>query len=151
MHNQSFSTSADQPRHPIDTSRRHWMRRCGTGFGGLALAQLLQIDSPSSNLQANESQSNHSEPTFGLLPPHFPGKAKHIIHVFLNGGVSQVDTFDPNRNLHAVPVKCFRFPTCKPKERPALLFRVHLSSSSTARAAFPLATCFQSYRLVSMR
>jgi hypothetical protein len=28
-------------------------------------------------------------------PPHFPAKAKHIIHVFLNGGPSHVDTFDP--------------------------------------------------------
>jgi hypothetical protein len=33
------------------------------------------------------------------MPPHFPGKAKHIIHVFLNGGVSQVDTFDPKPEL----------------------------------------------------
>src|SRR5262245_66286483 len=27
--------------------------------------------------------------------PHFPAKAKHIIHIYLNGGPSQVDTFDP--------------------------------------------------------
>ncbi len=27
--------------------------------------------------------------------PHFPGKAKHVIHIYLNGGPSQVDTFDP--------------------------------------------------------
>src|SRR4029078_3581009 len=27
--------------------------------------------------------------------PHFPAKAKHVIHVYLNGGPSQVDTFDP--------------------------------------------------------
>ena len=28
-------------------------------------------------------------------PPHFPAKAKHVIHIYLNGGPSQVDTFDP--------------------------------------------------------
>jgi hypothetical protein len=28
-------------------------------------------------------------------PPHFPGKARHLIHIYLNGGPSQVDTFDP--------------------------------------------------------
>jgi hypothetical protein len=33
------------------------------------------------------------------LPLHFPAKAKHVIHVFLNGGVSQVDTFDPKPEL----------------------------------------------------
>jgi hypothetical protein len=33
------------------------------------------------------------------LPLHFPATAKHVIHVFLNGGVSQVDTFDPKPEL----------------------------------------------------
>jgi hypothetical protein len=28
-------------------------------------------------------------------PSHFPGKAKHVIHIYLNGGPSQIDTFDP--------------------------------------------------------
>jgi hypothetical protein len=37
--------------------------------------------------------------TKGALPLHFPAKAKHVIHVFLNGGVSQVDTFDPKEEL----------------------------------------------------
>src|SRR5437868_7976509 len=32
-------------------------------------------------------------------PPHFPAKAKHIIHIYLNGGPSQVDTFDPKPAL----------------------------------------------------
>ncbi len=33
-------------------------------------------------------------------PPHFPGKAKHVIHIFANGGASQVDTFDPKPILN---------------------------------------------------
>ena len=33
------------------------------------------------------------------VPTHFAGKAKHVIHVFLNGGMSQVDTFDPKPEL----------------------------------------------------
>lgn len=70
----------------MNLSRRHWMQRCGMGFGGLALANLL-----SSNATASNSA--------GALATHFPGTAKHIIHVFLNGGVSQVDTFDPKPEL----------------------------------------------------
>ncbi|MGL1668935.1 DUF1501 domain-containing protein, partial [Vibrio parahaemolyticus] len=31
--------------------------------------------------------------------PHFPAKAKHVIHIYLNGGPSQVDTFDPKPAL----------------------------------------------------
>lgn len=67
-------------------TRRHWMRQCGMGFGGLALADLM-------------SSAVRAEDTGGAVQTHFPGKAKHVIHVFLNGGVSQVDTFDPKPEL----------------------------------------------------
>jgi len=72
-------------------NRRHWMRTCGMGFGGLALADLLSQSDIAVGAGAGGFQ--------GAMPPHFPGKAKHIIHVFLNGGVSQVDTFDPKPEL----------------------------------------------------
>ena len=74
--------------------RRHWMRRCGMGFGGLALSGMLA----SEKRMFAESES---EPlaSSGALPLHFPATAKHVIHVFLNGGVSQVDTFDPKPEL----------------------------------------------------
>lgn len=63
-------------------TRREFLRRCGMGFGSLALADLLAHDA-----RATESLA------------HFPGRARHVIHVFLNGGVSQVDTFDPKPEL----------------------------------------------------
>ena len=70
----------------MDCNRRHWMRKCGMGMGGLAFADLF-------------SATTHAAGTTGALTQHHPGKAKHIIHVFLNGGVSQVDTFDPKPEL----------------------------------------------------
>lgn len=63
-------------------SRRQFLQRSGMGFGSLALAHLLGRD----GLAAGSA-------------PHFVGKAKHVIHVFLNGGMSQVDTFDPKPEL----------------------------------------------------
>jgi len=63
-------------------SRRHFLQRSGMGFGSLALTHLLNQD----NVFADSGQ-------------HFAGKAKHVIHVFLNGGMSQVDTFDPKPEL----------------------------------------------------
>jgi hypothetical protein len=56
------------------------------GLGGLAFADLL-------------SSSASAASNGGAMATHFPGKARHIIHVFLNGGVSQVDTFDPKPEL----------------------------------------------------
>ncbi len=70
----------------FNQSRRHWMQTCGMGFGGLALANMLQDPAK-------------AEGSGGAMQTHFPGRAKHIIHVFLNGGVSQVDTFDPKPEL----------------------------------------------------
>lgn len=66
---------------PSPTSRRDFFRKCGTGFGSLALADLL------------------CRPTAANSTTHFPGRAKHVIHIFLNGGMSQVDTFDPKPEL----------------------------------------------------
>jgi hypothetical protein len=40
--------------------------------------------------------SAHAEENpLAVRPPHFPAKVKHVIHIYLNGGPSQVDTFDP--------------------------------------------------------
>ena len=71
-------------------SRREALLRSGTGFGSLALADLM----------ANESKAE-VEKMDPLAPkqPHYPSKAKHVVHLFMNGGPSQVDTFDPKPML----------------------------------------------------
>ena len=71
-------------------SRREALLRSGTGFGSLALAELM----------ANESKAE-VEKTEPLAPKksHYPSKAKHVVHLFMNGGPSQVDTFDPKPML----------------------------------------------------
>ena len=61
------------------------LQRCGTGIGALALAGLLRPE----NAAAAEI------PTLAPKPPHFAPKAKRFVHIFANGGPSQVDTFDP--------------------------------------------------------
>ncbi len=67
--------------------------RSGLGFGSLGLASLLdEADgSTGSTLSGAESSS--------VRGPHFAPKAKRVIHFFLNGGPSHVDTFDPKPAL----------------------------------------------------
>jgi hypothetical protein len=60
----------------------------------LALPALLHAETAPSVADAARA-SNPLAPR----PPHFPAKAKHIIHVYLNGGPSQVDTWDPKPDL----------------------------------------------------
>lgn len=85
------------PRSAVLT-RRELLRRCGTGFATLALADLLGADAPAAPTG-----------TTPLAPrrPHFPAKAKRVIHLFMNGGPSHLDTFDPKPlldRLHGQPL-----------------------------------------------
>jgi hypothetical protein len=70
-------------------SRRIFLRKAGGGFGMLALASLLREQ----NLLAA------SENPFTPKPTHFPGKAKRVIFLFMSGGPSHVDLFDPKPDL----------------------------------------------------
>lgn len=64
-------------------NRREMLQQTGTGLGLLALPSLLQ------------AAPNPLTPK----DPHFQPRAKHIIHIYLNGGPSQVDTWDPKPEL----------------------------------------------------
>ena len=69
-------------------SRRHWLRQSACGFGALALHGLLADDlvaAPSGPLAPK--------------PPHFPATAKRVVFLFMHGGVSHVDSFDPKPKL----------------------------------------------------
>lgn len=71
-------------------SRRDLLRTTGTGLGWLALPGLLQADT---------SEAPSSGNPLAARSPHFTPKAKHVIHIYLNGGPSQVDTWDPKPEL----------------------------------------------------
>ncbi len=73
-------------------NRREMLRRMGTGLGWLGLSLLAQ---ESGLLIPRASASDGAPNPLAPRPPHFPGKAKHLIHIYLNGGPSHVDTFDP--------------------------------------------------------
>lgn len=69
------------------STRREMLRDCGVGFGMLALASLFS--------EAAGADAAKSLNPLAPKKPHFPPKAKRIIFLFMHGGPSQVDTFDP--------------------------------------------------------
>ena len=69
-------------------SRRELLQHLACGFGGVALAGLL----------AEEARGEVIDP-LAPRPPHFPAKAKRVIFLFMHGGVSHVDSFDPKPKL----------------------------------------------------
>jgi hypothetical protein len=89
--------------HPL--SRRAALQRSAAGFGWLAASSLLAEKSPSS--------SSHSPSPADAKQPHFPPRAKRVIFLFMKGGPSHVDTFDPKPLLDRDDGK--PFPGQKPR------------------------------------
>ena len=81
----------NEPMSTLFPSRRQWLRRMGNGFGSLALAGLLAKESSASSAK--------SANPLAVKAPHFKPKAKRVIFLFMPGGPSQVDTFDPKPRL----------------------------------------------------
>jgi len=74
--------------------RRTFLADCGMGFTGLALGAILQRQGI---LRADD------EPAVWTPPdgkPHFAPKAKSVIWIFMQGGASHVETFDPKPELN---------------------------------------------------
>ncbi len=77
------------------TTRREMLRTIGGGFGSLGLAGVL---AQQADADAGGSRDRAANP---LAPraPHYPARARRVIFLFMNGGPSHVDTFDPKPEL----------------------------------------------------
>ncbi len=73
--------------NPLLSNRRAFLWRLGGGLGGVALAQMLG----GHGLLANSAQA--TGPSAGM-GPHFRPRVRRVIQLFMNGGASQMDTFD---------------------------------------------------------
>ena len=114
-------------------TRREFVGRVGNGFAALGLMGLL-----------GES-AFASSPTDSLNPlapkrPPLKARAKRVIFFFMNGGPSQVDTFDPKPMLKNMPAKLSRS-TCQQNAKLAPLSHHPTASKSTASPALKSATC----------
>ncbi|MFN0069374.1 MAG: DUF1501 domain-containing protein [Limisphaerales bacterium] len=92
-------------------TRRGFLRRAGMGFGVLGLAGLMR---GSGVLAAPPAAGDYVNPLLPR-PAHWPAKAKRVIHLFMNGGPSHVDTFDPKPALAKWAGK--EIPSSRPTER----------------------------------
>ncbi len=92
-------------------TRRQLLTRMGNGFAALSLASMLNLDAQSA--QAASSREALLNPMAPKAPP-LPAKAKRVLFLFMNGGPSHVDTFDPKPMLtkyHGQPLPYSNLPT----------------------------------------
>lgn len=110
-------------------SRRAMLRRCANGFGAVALAALSQ-DRGFGALRRGLSVDPQTT--------HFPRRAKSVIFLYMDGGVSQVDSFDPKPRLdkeHGQPFKPKMEPT--QFDNIGTVYKSHWAFRSTVRAGSP--------------
>src|SRR2546426_6511786 len=81
-----------QPHIPRMVTRRDFLSRAGAGFGALALSALLAEDAAATSPSPTENES-------GGIGPHFAPTAKAVIWLFMEGGPSHIDLFDPKPEL----------------------------------------------------
>lgn len=76
----------------VISTRRKWLQTASSGFGAIALTSLLYDDALGLTSDSNASLANSGHALHG---PHHTPTAKSIIFLYMDGGPSQVDTFDP--------------------------------------------------------
>jgi len=104
-------------------SRRQLLSRCGMGMGSLALIDILGRSGMLSAAEPSVSGGlRRSVNPMAPKRPMFPGKAKRVIHLFMNGGPSQVDTFDPKPILAKYVGKSLPIPTLPTERRTGSAF-----------------------------
>ena len=74
-------------------SRREMLSQCANGFGAVALAAMMAESERTANASSSSEGRSANQGT------HFEPKVKNVIFLYMDGGVSQVDTFDPKPDL----------------------------------------------------
>jgi hypothetical protein len=127
-------------------SRRDMLQTAANGFGAVALATLL----------ADEARAAALKAAMAPKQPHYPAKVKSVIFLFMDGGPSQVDTFDPKPRLtkeHGQPLP-FDSPPTQFNDKGKLLkspweFKQYGQSGTPVSDLFPhVATCIDDIAVV---
>jgi hypothetical protein len=122
---------------PVKFDRRQFISKSALGFGSIALQSLL-------------CQEAHAKPGAGFGLPHLPAKAKNVIWLFMRGGVSHMESFDPKPHLNRYAGKTISetpFHEVQASERlkKVRVVVVNDANGQQRNKLFPLQTGFRHY------
>jgi hypothetical protein len=124
---------------PLDhlfLTRREFLSRCGMGMGMLGLAGLLHPT-------AAEPNATRLDAPLAPKPPHFAPRARHVIHIFPNGGASHVDTFDPKPALTRYHGQTLPMENLKTERRTGAAFRSPFSFRQRGQSGIEVSDLFE--------
>tara|TARA_B100000519_G_C14254398_1_gene444262 strand:+ start:2139 stop:3608 length:1470 start_codon:yes stop_codon:yes gene_type:complete len=128
------------PAEATGLSRRDLLLKSGGGMGVLGLAGLF---SSSLRLSAQDEQKQVTQSALAPKQPHFAAKAKHVIHIFCNGGASQVDTFDPKPKLNEYSGMKLPFDNLKTERKTGTCFASPFKFKQYGESGIPVSELFQ--------
>ena len=117
-------------------TRRDLLSRAGMGFASLGLVDLL---SQQNLLEAAPISTSPLAPK----QPHFPGKAQRVIHLFMNGGPSHVDTFDPKPMLARLAGQPLPRPNLRTERRTGAAFPSPFRFRQYGQSGIPVSELFE--------
>ena len=152
----SFETTLHTPR--FQSSRRGLLKQIACGFGSLALAGVCHQNGLSASSKIHPESESFSGFQNPLAPkqPHYSGRAKRIIFIFMQGGPSHVDTFDYKPRLAKDDGKKIEFYNARQRKTFAQevmnspwKFQQHGECGQYVSSLFPhLATCVDDFCLI---
>jgi len=98
-----MTISGDNLRRLEEQTRRHFIRNCSLGLGGLAFSSLFgSCGNSISNQRLNPIRDNGP---LGVKPPQFPGRIKNVIYIHMAGAPSQLELFEYKPDLEKLDGK----------------------------------------------
>src|SRR4051812_28405093 len=95
-HPNNLTAISGLPHHEQPATRRDFLARAGGGFGALAMSYLLS----GTTLAAPGAAAPSPLSPLAAKPPHYRPRAKSVIFLFMEGGPSHIDLFDPKPKLN---------------------------------------------------
>ncbi|MFN7622144.1 MAG: DUF1501 domain-containing protein, partial [Acidobacteriota bacterium] len=129
-------------RRQMPLSRRGWLRAAGLGLGSIGLTSLL------GEVGLNQSLAQTSGNPLAPKPPHYAPRAKRVIFLFMHGGPSSMDTFDPKERLvrdHGKPLP-FKRPLAFDKSDPGPLMKSPWQFRPGGKSGIPVSDLFPHVR-----
>lgn len=133
--------------------RRAFLKSTGMGLSGIALQALLQADADANTNASRRADGNETGQSPGNLsgkPPHFAPKAKSVIWLFMRGGVSHMESFDPKPQLTKHAGKSISETAWKDVQDPERLKKVRVvvvndANGQQRNKLYPLQVGFKKY------
>lgn len=121
-------------------TRRELLARCGTGLGLMGLASVAS--QAGLLLPSDAAGSGHTVLPMSPRAPHFPSRAKQVVHLFMNGGPSHLDTFDPKPLLDRYHGKPLPASNLRTERKTGAAMRSPFSFKSYGQSGIPVSSLF---------